>query len=71
MDCQLRDNLKAHVMQKDGSYEKVDRRGKEPFNSQDNFCKEAILRAKDAAEPTVHSTRIFVPQVQKEQEDEQ
>ena len=71
LDCQLRDNLKAHVMQKDGSYEKVDRRGKEPFNSQDNFCKEAIQRAKDAAEPTVHSTRIFVPQVQKEQEDEQ
>lgn len=71
LDCQLRDNLKAHVMQKDGSYEKVNRRGKEPFNSQDNFCKEAIQRAKDAAEPTVHSTRVFVPQVQKEQEDEQ
>ena len=45
---QLRDTVKAHLLQPDGSYEKVDRRGKETFNSQVAFCVEAMEAAKDA-----------------------
>ena len=42
LEVQLRDTVKAHLLQPDGSYEKVDRRGKETFNSQEAFCMEAI-----------------------------
>ncbi|MDO4619450.1 MAG: RNA degradosome polyphosphate kinase [Lachnospiraceae bacterium] len=35
------DNVKAHIMQPDGSYEKVNRRSRQPVNSQELFMKEA------------------------------
>lgn len=38
----LSDTVKAHLLQPDGSYKKMDRRGKAAFNSQEFFCKEAI-----------------------------
>ncbi len=41
LNNELRDTVKAHIMQKDGTYAKVDKRGKEIFNSQEAFCKEA------------------------------
>ena len=34
MELELEDNLKAHVLQPDGTYEKPDRRGKLPVGSQ-------------------------------------
>ena len=34
LDVQLRDTLKAHVMNSEGIYEKVDKRGKEPLEAQ-------------------------------------
>ena len=51
LEVQLRDTVKAHLLQPDGSYEKVDRRGKETFNSQEAFCMEAIEAAKAQEEP--------------------
>ena len=55
-------NVKAHILKTDGSYEKVDKRGKVLVNSQDQFCEEAIQMAKecqDAKDPV--AARIFQP----------
>lgn len=41
LEVQLADNVKAHILQPDGSYEKPDRRGKTQVNSQNQFCQEA------------------------------
>ena len=59
LDIQLRDNIKAHILQTDGSYKKEDRRGKEALNSQDYFCREAQERAKVPEES--EETRVFIP----------
>ena len=56
---QLKDNMKSHILQPDGSYEKVDRRGKEPYCAQDEFCREAKEAAKSGKKGK--DTRIFVP----------
>ncbi len=56
---QLKDNMKAHILKPDGSYEKVDRRGKEPYCAQDEFCREAQEAAKSGERGK--DTRIFVP----------
>ncbi len=57
---QLRDTVKTHIMQVDGSYEKVDRRGKETFNSQDAFCGEAVAAAEDSRQE--ENSRVFIPE---------
>lgn len=45
LETQLRDNEKSHILQSDGSYEKIDRRGrKEVINAQKIFCDEAMAR---------------------------
>ncbi|MCQ2539810.1 MAG: RNA degradosome polyphosphate kinase [Acetatifactor sp.] len=62
LDNQLKDNMKASVLQADGSYVKPDRRGKTMFQSQDAFCWEATEKAKAAAEETTLESRTFVPQ---------
>ena len=41
LELELKDNVKAHILQPDGTYEKQDRRGKQPVNSQMEFCREA------------------------------
>ncbi|MBO5488928.1 MAG: RNA degradosome polyphosphate kinase [Eubacterium sp.] len=41
LDIQLADTKKAHLLTADGTYVKVDQRGKEPMNSQEYFCEEA------------------------------
>ena len=41
LDLEFRDNVKAHILQPDGTYEKQDKRGKVLVNSQMEFCKEA------------------------------
>lgn len=41
LDIQLADTKKAHLLMPDGTYEKVDQRGKTPLNSQMYFCKQA------------------------------
>ena len=59
LDGELRDTLKASVMLADGTYEKVDRRGKEAYSSQDAFILEAKEEAKKSKE--VLNERVFVP----------
>ena len=62
LEVELADNVKAHVLMPDGTYEKVDKRGKVLVNSQRQFCEEAVAEANAARamfDPAV--TRIFKP----------
>ena len=59
LDIQLADNVKAHVLQADGTYEKIDKRGKLLVNSQEYFCQEATKQG-IAPDNSIHD-RIFVP----------
>ncbi len=61
LDIELSDTLKAHVMNAEGDYEKIDKRGKVSLSSQQYFCEAAIKEA-DALVP-VHSSqsRVFIP----------
>lgn len=59
LKVQLEDNVKAHMLKKDGNYEKIDKRGKKLVNSQEQFCQEAkraIPRDKD-----IYQERVFLP----------
>ena len=66
LKSQLKDTVKASILQANGSYEKVDKRGKQIFNSQEAFCKEAIDKAKKAAEPNTLESRTFIPEMHHE-----
>lgn len=62
LQVELDDNVKAHILQPDGTYEKIDKRGKVLVNAQEVFCEEAIKAVNDEMErrdPV--SSRIFVP----------
>lgn len=59
LDIQLSDTEKAHIMKPDGTYEKVDRRGKVLCNSQKYFMEEAAAAAKQASTPI--ESRTFRP----------
>ncbi|MDY5647888.1 MAG: polyphosphate kinase 1, partial [Lachnospiraceae bacterium] len=63
LQCQLKDNVKASVLQADGSYEKPDKRGRSQFQSQEAFCHEAVLAAKAATEDANTVSRTFIPEV--------
>ena len=59
LEVELKDNVKAHILTQDGSYEKIDKRGKTLVNSQDQFCKEAkVKKAKDKGK---YQARVFIP----------
>ena len=60
LDLEFRDNVKAHILQPDGTYQKQDKRGKVLVNSQMEFCAEALERAKKKKEQKTHS-RVFIP----------
>ena len=60
LDVQLRDTLKAHCLLEDGTYRKVDRRGKEAVEAQKTFCEEAITAANESKEK-VRKKRTFDP----------
>ncbi len=64
LSTQLKDTVKAHVLKSDGSYEKVDRRGKESVNAQQEFGRRAIQAAKDKSEAT--QRRVFIPETHHE-----
>jgi polyphosphate kinase len=53
---ELADTEQAQIMNSDGVYERVDRRGKEIVNSQLQFCREAVRAAEHAAEA---NSRVF------------
>ena len=59
LEVELADNVKAHILNKDGEYEKIDKRGKVLVNSQDQFCKEA--KVKKTKEQGVYQERVFIP----------
>ena len=60
LDCLLRDTKKAQLLDKDGNYDRIDRRGKELFGAQENFCKEAVAKTKSLEEDPLQE-RVFVP----------
>lgn len=60
LDLEFRDNVKAHILQPDGTYVKPDKRGKVQLNSQMEFCMEATERAVQQKHETKKS-RVFVP----------
>lgn len=64
LTMQLKDTAKAHVLMSDGTYEKVDRRGKGTFNAQLEFGRLAIQTAKENDELT--SRRVFIPETHHE-----
>ncbi len=67
LQVQLDDNLKAHVLQPDGTYEKIDKRGKTLIGSQMYFCEEAKQKAAgNDKEPPIGS-RTFIPATPPEQ----
>lgn len=63
---QLNDTVKASVLQSDGTYVKVDRRGRKLFHSQEEFCKEAVEKARELKEASALDTRTFKPEMHHE-----
>ena len=61
LEVQLADTMKASVLKPDGTYEKVDKRGKKAVSAQAQFAKEATARAKAAAAGSDEQKRIFTP----------
>ncbi len=65
LNCQLRDNVKASILQAEGNYEKQDKRGRKLYSCQDAFCAEAVEKAKVLSEETL-VTRTFIPETSHE-----
>ncbi|MGN0330208.1 RNA degradosome polyphosphate kinase [Dysosmobacter sp.] len=61
LDCELQDTVKAHILKPDGSYEKVNRRGRAAFNSQLEFTREARAEAKQ--KERTEQDRVFIPEI--------
>ncbi len=61
LECQLRDNVKAHMLMPEGNYEKVNRRIQEPFCAQDVFCQEAGELVKQEGRGA--GGRVFIPEM--------
>ena len=60
LDVQLADNEKAHVMKPNGTYEKIDKRGRrEIINAQEIFCDEALISVGHTIQK--RKTRTFKP----------
>ena len=61
LDLEFRDNVKAHILQPDGTYAKQDKRGKVLVNSQMEFCREATEKAAEGKKEKKEKTRVFIP----------
>jgi polyphosphate kinase len=59
LQVELADNVKAPIMQPDGSYVKPDRGDNEPVNSQETFCEEA--NKSNMKDVDVKPDRVFIP----------
>ncbi|MCD7739382.1 MAG: RNA degradosome polyphosphate kinase [Lachnospiraceae bacterium] len=66
LDAQLKDTLKARELKPDGTYEKVDLRGKERFGSQAFFVAQAVENAKLHSKKEEMS-RVFIPRMAMDQ----
>ena len=64
LTTQLKDTVKAHILMPDGSYEKVNKRGKGSFNAQQEFCHRAVRAAKENSQ--VVNSRLFIPETHHE-----
>lgn len=64
LTMQLKDTVKAHILKADGTYEKVDRRGRGYFNSQMEFGSMAAAAAKEQEE--LGNNRVFIPEMHHE-----
>ena len=60
LDLEFKDNVKAHILQPDGTYEKQDKRGKLLINSQMEFCMEATEKA-SLHKHEEKKSRVFIP----------
>ncbi len=61
LDVQLSDTQKAQELKPDGSYERVDRHGKELYNAQEEFCREYTALALKAKK-LEKQARVFTPE---------
>ncbi len=61
LQAQLKDNMKAHMLTPEGTYDKVNRRIQEPYCAQDEFCREAQELVKEET-PGV-GERVFIPEM--------
>ncbi len=62
LKVQFQDNVKAHILKADGTYEKPDKRGKVLVNSQELFCEEAIQNVKaELGKLDSVGSRVFIP----------
>ena len=59
LQTEFDDNVKAHILQDDGEYVKIDKRGKKLVNSQEQFCVEAWDRIPTSPDPI--ESRRFIP----------
>lgn len=67
LDIQLQDNVKAHYLQPDDTYQKPDKRGKTLVSSQDYFCKEAMEAAVEDKKKDEELSRVFEPMYHNEE----
>lgn len=63
LKVQLEDTLKAHILQPDDTYAKVDKRGKKLCSAQETFCREAMEQAGKTKEETALAGRVFQPEM--------
>ena len=66
LDVQMRDTVKAQLLKPDGTYEKVDKRGKVLCNAQEEFCKEYMVAAHN--HKNEQQARVFKPETHIEAE---
>jgi polyphosphate kinase len=64
LDIMLRDTLKARVMDKEGGYSRIDKRGKELIGCKAEFCKEAIKKTEENNKKVkgIENKRVFTPE---------
>jgi len=62
LSSQLRDTVKAQVLNADGTYTPIDKRGREIYHSQEAFCQEAVRKAAQNEEELVGRRRTFIPE---------
>ena len=60
LDLEFKDNVKAHLLQPDGTYIKPDKRGKVQINSQMEFCLEATEKVA-LHKHEEKKSRVFIP----------
>lgn len=67
LEGELKDTLKASLMTPEGTYEKVDRRGKESYSSQAAFVEEAWEHVRN--KKGYMKERVFIPAMHMEEEE--